>query len=129
MKHAVKHIHFIGIGGVGMCGIAEVLLNLGYSVSGSDLADNVVTQRLSAGVVHAGGCCTSRVDIDPSTRDFNGSCVMFRHGGAVDFATEYLKAASTGSRHDLPEMKKPAVTRVTDRPLHFLAVRAHGPQG
>ncbi len=47
MKHAVKHIHFIGIGGVGMCGIAEVLLNLGYSVSGSDLADNVVTQRLA----------------------------------------------------------------------------------
>ena len=84
---------------------------------------------LRGGVVHAGGCCTSRVDIDPSTRDFNGSCVMFRHGGAVDFATEYLKAASTGSRHDLPEMKKPAVTRVTDRPLHFLAVRAHGPQG
>ena len=47
MKHAVKHIHFIGIGGVGMCGIAEVLLNLGYAVSGSDLADNAVTQRLA----------------------------------------------------------------------------------
>ena len=44
MKHAVKHIHFIGIGGVGMSGIAEVLLNLGYAVSGSDLADNAVTQ-------------------------------------------------------------------------------------
>ncbi|MBT9567454.1 MAG: UDP-N-acetylmuramate--L-alanine ligase [Thiobacillus sp.] len=47
MKHAVRHIHFVGIGGVGMCGIAEVLLNLGYAVSGSDLADNAVTQRLS----------------------------------------------------------------------------------
>ena len=47
MKHAVKHLHFIGIGGVGMCGIAEVLLNLGYAVSGSDLADNPVTQRLA----------------------------------------------------------------------------------
>ena len=47
MKHAVKHIHFIGIGGVGMCGIAEVLLTLGYAVSGSDLADNAVTQRLA----------------------------------------------------------------------------------
>ena len=35
MKHAVKHIHFVGIGGVGMSGIAEVLLNLGYAVSGS----------------------------------------------------------------------------------------------
>ena len=43
MKHAVRQIHFIGIGGVGMSGIAEVLLNLGYVVSGSDLADNAVT--------------------------------------------------------------------------------------
>ena len=38
MKHKVKHIHFVGIGGAGMSGIAEVLLNLGYQVSGSDLA-------------------------------------------------------------------------------------------
>ena len=48
MKHKVKHIHFIGIGGSGMSGIAEVLINLGFSVSGSDLADNAVTRRLSA---------------------------------------------------------------------------------
>ena len=40
MRHKVKHIHFVGIGGSGMNGIAEVLLNLGYQVSGSDLADN-----------------------------------------------------------------------------------------
>lgn len=46
MRHKVKHIHFVGIGGSGMNGIAEVLLNLGFQVSGSDLADNVVTQRL-----------------------------------------------------------------------------------
>lgn len=46
MKHKIKHIHFVGIGGVGMNGIAEVLLNLGYRVSGSDLADNAATQRL-----------------------------------------------------------------------------------
>ena len=36
MKHAVKHIHFVGIGGAGMSGIAEILHNLGYTVSGSD---------------------------------------------------------------------------------------------
>ena len=47
MKHAVKHIHFVGIGGVGMSGIAEVLLNLGYAVSGSDLADSAATRRLA----------------------------------------------------------------------------------
>ncbi len=46
MKHKVKNVHFVGIGGSGMSGIAEVLLNLGFSVSGSDLADNGVTRRL-----------------------------------------------------------------------------------
>lgn len=47
MKHIIQHIHFVGIGGAGMCGIAEVLLNLGYRVSGSDLAESAVTKRLS----------------------------------------------------------------------------------
>ena len=48
MKHKVKNIHFVGIGGSGMSGIAEVLCNLGYTVSGSDLADNATTRRLAA---------------------------------------------------------------------------------
>ncbi len=48
MKHKVKNIHFIGIGGSGMSGIAEVLINLGFQVSGSDLASNSVTARLLA---------------------------------------------------------------------------------
>src|SRR5450830_512505 len=47
MKHRVKNIHFVGIGGSGMSGIAEVLLNLGYVVSGSDLGSNAATRRLS----------------------------------------------------------------------------------
>src|SRR5436189_2421456 len=47
MKHKVKRIHFVGIGGSGMSGIAEVLLKLGYKVSGSDLAANAVTERLA----------------------------------------------------------------------------------
>src|SRR6185503_12664884 len=42
----VKHVHFVGIGGIGMSGIAEVLLNLGYRVSGSDVAESPVTRRL-----------------------------------------------------------------------------------
>ena len=46
MKHKVKHVHFIGIGGAGMSGIAEVMLNLGFEVSGSDIADGPATQRL-----------------------------------------------------------------------------------
>lgn len=47
MKHKIKHIHFVGIGGSGMNGIAEVLFNLGFEVSGSDLGENAATRRLS----------------------------------------------------------------------------------
>jgi UDP-N-acetylmuramate--alanine ligase len=48
MKHAVKHIHFVGIGGAGMSGIAEILHNLGYTVSGSDQHDGPTARRLAA---------------------------------------------------------------------------------
>ena len=48
MKHAVRHIHFVGLGGVGMSGIAEVLQNLGYQISGSDLSDSPTLRRLAA---------------------------------------------------------------------------------
>jgi len=56
MKHKVKHIHFVGIGGSGMNGIAEVLLNLGFQVSGSDLSESAATQRLrqQGATVHVG---------------------------------------------------------------------------
>lgn len=47
MKHKVRQIHFVGIGGAGMSGIAEVLLNLGYQVSGSDLNRSPVPTALS----------------------------------------------------------------------------------
>jgi len=48
MKHAVKHIHFVGVGGAGMSGIAEILHNLGYAVSGSDQSDSSTTRRLAS---------------------------------------------------------------------------------
>ena len=48
MTHRIEHIHFVGIGGSGMSGIAEVLLNLGYRISGSDLSQSAVTQRLAS---------------------------------------------------------------------------------
>ena len=48
MKHAVKHIHFVGVGGAGMSGIAEILHNLGYTVSGSDQSNSVTAQRLAS---------------------------------------------------------------------------------
>lgn len=51
-----KHVHFVGIGGVGMAGIAEVLLSEGYTISGSDLADNALTKRLRSvgATIHLG---------------------------------------------------------------------------
>jgi UDP-N-acetylmuramate--alanine ligase len=56
MRHAIEHIHFVGIGGSGMSGIAEVLLTLGYRVSGSDLGAGAATRRLAAlgATVHLG---------------------------------------------------------------------------
>lgn len=56
MYKKTQHIHFVGIGGIGMSGIAELLLNLGYKVSGSDLRDSDITRRLRelGGVVHQG---------------------------------------------------------------------------
>ena len=48
MKHAVKRIHFVGVGGAGMSGIAEILHNLGYGVSGSDSSDSATSRRLAS---------------------------------------------------------------------------------
>ncbi len=48
MKHAIQRIHFVGVGGSGMSGIAEVLYNLGYTISGSDLADSATLRRLAS---------------------------------------------------------------------------------
>ncbi|MCB1947577.1 UDP-N-acetylmuramate--L-alanine ligase [Nitrosomonas sp.] len=66
MRHKVKHIHFVGICGSGMSGIAEVLLNLQYQISGSDLSDNWVAQRLrSLGVtVYTGHAAEQIVGAD-----------------------------------------------------------------
>ncbi len=56
MKHKVRHVHFVGIGGSGMGGIAEVMINQGYHVSGSDLINNLTTERLQklGAIVHVG---------------------------------------------------------------------------
>lgn len=62
----IQRIHFVGIGGVGMSGIAEVLLNLGYQVQGSDLISNAVTERLVAlgGRVFQGHDADNLCDVD-----------------------------------------------------------------
>jgi len=61
-----RRVHFVGIGGIGMSGIAEVLLTLGYSVSGSDLTDGDTTRRLAAlgARIDVGGHDAARIDAD-----------------------------------------------------------------
>ncbi|MBP8901198.1 MAG: UDP-N-acetylmuramate--L-alanine ligase [Thiobacillaceae bacterium] len=85
MKHKVHRIHFVGIGGAGMSGIAEVLLNLGYQVSGSDGASNAVTQRLAdmgASVFHGHAAEHARdadvLVISSAIRDDNPEVVAAR---------------------------------------------------
>ena len=96
MKHAVHHIHFVGAGGAGMSGIAEVLVNLGYTVSGSDLSDNAATQRLSA----------------------MGAKIMKGHA-AGNIAGADVVVTSTAVRQDNPEVRAareahiPVVPRAT----------------
>jgi UDP-N-acetylmuramate--alanine ligase len=66
MKHKVKNVHFVGIGGSGMSGIAEVLVNLDFNVSGSDLAKNATTKRLQAfgATVYQGHATENVMDAD-----------------------------------------------------------------
>ncbi|HEV8376322.1 MAG TPA: Mur ligase domain-containing protein, partial [Candidatus Polarisedimenticolia bacterium] len=64
----VRQVHFVGIGGIGMSGIAEVLLNLGYGVTGSDLTASAVTRRLE----ELGG----RVAIGHAARNVQGADVV-----------------------------------------------------
>ena len=64
MKHAVKHIHFVGVGGAGMSGIAEVLRNQGYQISGSDLHDSPTLRRTSnTSVAMTMACANARTAV------------------------------------------------------------------
>jgi UDP-N-acetylmuramate--alanine ligase len=65
VKHKVRHIHFVGIGGAGMSGIAEVLANLGYQVSGSDLAENPAIRRLKG--------LGARISVKHNAQNINGA--------------------------------------------------------
>jgi len=85
MKHAVKHIHFVGIGGAGMSGIAEILHNLGYAVSGTDQQASPTTRRLqSLGVAVAIGhdaaaiAGADAVVVSTAVRDDNAEVVAAR---------------------------------------------------
>ena len=81
MRRKVQAIHFVGIGGIGMSGIAEVLLNLGYKVTGSDLNETDITQRLAS----------------------LGACIFKGHA-AANLAVADVVVTSTAVRPDNPEV-------------------------
>jgi len=82
----IKHVHFVGIGGVGMAGIAEVLLRQGYTVSGSDLAENALTQwlRVMGAIIYRGHDAANIKEADVIVRS-----------SAVDTHNPELEAART----------------------------------
>jgi UDP-N-acetylmuramate--alanine ligase len=84
MKHKVHHIHFVGIGGAGMSGIAEVLVNLGYQVTGSDAASGTVTQRLEG--------LGARVFIGHAAEHMQGADVLVISSAIKDDNPEVLAA-------------------------------------
>ena len=81
MKHKVKRIHFVGVGGAGMSGIAEVLVNLGFTVSGSDLSESLAVRRLRS----------------------LGASVVIGHA-SENVANADAVVTSTAVRHDNPEV-------------------------
>jgi len=89
VKHKIRRIHFVGIGGAGMSGIAEVLVNLGYQVSGSDLAPNAATTRLAA----------------------MGSSITFQHKSENILGADAV-VVSTAVRQDNPEVVAARAKRI-----------------
>ena len=84
MYEKIRKLHFVGIGGIGMSGIAEVLLNLGYKISGSDLTDNASVQRLRrmGATIHLSHTATHVMGVD-----------VVVHSSAVDDHNPELQAA------------------------------------
>ena len=107
MKHAVDSIHFVGVGGSGMSGIAEVLSNLGYRVSGSDLADNATTRRLA----------------ELGIRVFVGHAA--EHIQGVDVVVTVVVAIAVRGA----SVRKRAVIRITCPPSSSLTTEYFRPQG
>jgi UDP-N-acetylmuramate--alanine ligase len=88
MYGRTHRLHFIGIGGSGMSGIAEVLLNMGYLVSGSDLKSSDVTERLAA--------CGGRVFIGHSASNVEGAQVVVYSTAVREDNPEMVAAAAAG---------------------------------
>ncbi|XOV87300.1 MAG: UDP-N-acetylmuramate--L-alanine ligase [Pseudomonadota bacterium] len=111
----IRQIHFIGIGGAGMCGIAEVLLNQGYQISGSDISDGPVTRRLRE--------LGARVDIGHSASHIDGADVVVT-SSAIDPANPEVMAAA---QRRIPVVRRAEMLAELMRYRHGIAVAGtHG---
>lgn len=111
----IRQIHFIGIGGVGMCGIAEVLLNQGYQISGSDMKDSVVTDRLAL--------LGARVTIGHTEHNITDADVVVI-STAVSEENPELRAAR---QHRIPVVRRAEMLAELMRYRHGIAVAGtHG---
>src|ERR1700693_994286 len=84
MFFGAQHLHFTGIGGIGMSGIAEVLLNLGYTISGSDLKATAVTDRLAS--------MGARISEGHSAADVRGAKVVVTSSAVLGDNPEVVEA-------------------------------------
>ena len=111
----IQHLHFVGIGGSGMCGIAEVMHNQGYQVSGSDINDSLVTQRLqSIGI---------EIFIGHDSKNISNTDVVVV-SSAIDRSNPEIKAALKAR---LPVVRRADMLGELMRYRHGIAVAgAHG---
>ena len=111
----IKRIHFVGIGGVGMCGIAEVLLNQGYEISGSDIKVSPVTQRLAS---HG-----AQIFIGHQEAHVRGAHVVVVSTAVADENPELLAARA----HRIPVVQRAQMLAELMRYRHGIAVAGtHG---
>lgn len=113
--HRLKHIHMIGIGGTGMNGIAEVLLNLGYKVSGSDIKENEATRRLSK--------LGADISISHQAENIQGADVVVTSTAIKEDNVEVLEA----NRHKIPVIPRAEMLAELMRLKNGIAVAgSHG---
>ncbi len=112
---SIDKIHFVGIGGIGMCGIAEVMLNQGYEVSGSDVTENDNVQRLQS--------LGAQICIGHSADNIKGADVLVRSSAINQDNSEIIKAVSD----DIPIVPRAEMLSELMRMKHGIAVSGtHG---
>ncbi|MDH5258797.1 MAG: UDP-N-acetylmuramate--L-alanine ligase, partial [Gammaproteobacteria bacterium] len=110
-----RHVHFVGIGGVGMSGIAEVLINLGFTISGSDIKENTVVKHLAS--------LGAKIFIGHAAENISGSDVIVVSSAVAETNPEVVEA----KQHRIPVVPRAAMLAELMRFRHGIAVAGtHG---